>query len=124
MRVRSFRVPFSRVVPDDAHELEFGPDDYLVIRPLFGMPAARLQEYVVRIGELGEGTDQALIDRLVLDMLTEACQEWSLTGEDGQAISKPVTGEELRALPGALAGNLFAFLSTYRGDAVNPTIPR
>ena len=44
--------------------------------------------------------------------------------EDGQAISKPVTGEELRALPGALAGNLFVFLSTYRGDAVNPTIPR
>ena len=124
MKVRSFKVHFSRVVPDDAHELEFGPDDFLVIRPLFGMPASRLQEYVKRISELGEDTDQEAIDGLLFDMLEEAVSEWHLSDEQGLAIPKPTTGTELRALPGALAGNLFAFLSNYRGDAPNPTTPR
>ena len=124
MRVRSFRVPFSRIVPEDAHELEFGPDDYVVIRPVFGLPASRLQEYVSRIGELTVETEPGVVHALVLEMLDEVCNEWSLSDEAGTPIGKPTTSAELQALPGALAGNLFAFLSSYRGDAPNPTIPR
>lgn len=136
MRVRTFKVPFAKVVPAEATELEFGPDDYIVVRPVFGLSASRLQHYLDLIAKATADLDperdekaqlaerEAMSDQLVLDLLEEGVREWHLSDEDGKAIARPTTAEEIRALPGALAGNLYNFLSTYRGDAENPTIPR
>lgn len=125
MRVRTFTVPFAKIVGEDAHELEFGPDDYLVIRPLFGLSKTEIEAWAERIGEVEKlGTDPEAIaaaDQLILDLLGAAVLTWHLDGPDGP-IEKPGTPEALNALPGALAGSLYRFLTTYRGEATaNPT---
>jgi hypothetical protein len=128
MRVRTFVVPFAKIVGEDAHELDFGPDDHVVVRPLFGLSKAEIEAWAARIADveaLGKGEDkpaaEAAADQLVLDLLNAAILEWVLDGPDG-AIAKPTTPEALNALPGALAGSLYRFLTTYRGEAVgNPT---
>ena len=130
MRVRTFTVPFAKIVGDEAHELDFGPDDYVVVRPLFGLSKAGIEGWAERIGEVEkQGTDEdadkaeasAAADRLIVDLLADAILEWHLEGPDGQ-IAKPGTPEALNALPGALAGSLYRFLTTYRGEAAtNPT---
>lgn len=124
MQLRTFRVPFARVVGEEATELEFGPDDYLVVRPLFGLSKTALSEWAARFNVVtaAEGSDAAdLSDKLVLDLLGACVIEWHLDGPDGP-IAKPGTVKALNALPGALAGSLFTFLSGYRGEAPgNPT---
>ena len=130
MRVRSFTVPFAKIVGEDAHELEFGPDDRVVVRPLFGLSKTEIETWGARIAAVEKaGTDEAddaleLADRLIVDLLTASLTEWHLDGPDGP-IEKPGTPEALNALPGAIAGSLYRFLTTYRGEAPgNPTIPR
>lgn len=118
MRIRSFRVPFSKVVPEDAHEIEFGPDDYMVVRPLFALPANEIAELAERM-TAADSDEKA--EPLIAEILATAVLDWHLADENGVAIPKPKTGEDLRQLPGALAGALYPFLTSYRGDAENPT---
>lgn len=130
MRVRTFTVPFAKIVGDEAHELDFGPDDRVVVRPLFGLSKAEIEQWAARIGEvekqgLDEDADKEAAgeaaDRLIVDLLADAIREWHLEGPTGP-IDKPATPEALNALPGALAGSLYRFLTTYRGEAAtNPT---
>ena len=125
MRVRTFTVPFAKIVGEDAHELEFGPDDHLVIRPLFGLSKAEIGAWADRIGEvekLDATTPEAneAADRLIVDLLADAVTGWRLDGPDGP-IEKPTTPTALNALPGAIAGSLYRFLTTYRGEGPNPT---
>ena len=126
MRVRTFVVPFSKIVGEDAHELDFGPDDDVIVRPLFGLSKAEIEEWGARItdvqklGEEKADTAEAAADQLILDLLAASVTEWVLDGPEG-AIAKPTTPAALNALPGAIAGSLFRFLTTYRGEAANPT---
>lgn len=135
MKLRTFTVPFATVAPD-ATELEFGPNDVLTVRPLFSLPQgeiAALAERIRRIEadaekaiELDEGDPvrvkaEAASDLLVLDLIRTAVVSWSLTGPDDKPIDVPKTPADLDALPGGLAGRLYPFLSTYRGDGPNPT---
>ncbi len=130
MRVRTFTVPFAKIVGEDAHELDFGSEDRLVVRPLFGLSKADIEAWGARIAEVEKaGTDKAegaeeMADRLIIDLLSAAVIEWHLEGPEGP-IGKPGTPEALNALPGAIAGSLYRFLTSYRGEAPgNPTIPR
>ena len=120
MRTKTFRVPFSKVVGDEATELEFGPDDYLVVRPVFSMSAETLRAWIERINNIGSDATVEVADELVLDLLDVTIEEWNLDGPEGP-ITQPRTREALLALPGAIAGSLFGFLSSYRGDGPNPT---
>ena len=120
MRAKTFTVPFAKVVGDEATELEFGPDDYLVVRPIFSMPAADLRGWIERINDLDPESDASVGDQLVLDLMAETVLEWPLAGPDGE-IPQPRTAAALLALPGAVAGSLFGFLSSYRGEGTNPT---
>lgn len=130
MRVRTFTVPFAKIVGDEAHELDFGPDDFVVVRPLFGLSKAAIEGWAARISEVERlGTDEtadkaeasAAADRLIIDLLDDAIIRWSLEGPEGP-IDKPGTPDALNALPGAVAGALYRFLTTYRGEATtNPT---
>ena len=123
MRIRTFRVPFAKLVGEDATELEFGPEDFLVVRPIFGLPASQVAELSKRMTALGvdEVADEAKADVLLLDLMDSAIVEWHLTGPDGEDIPRPKTGEAVRELPAGLAGAFFAFIATFRGDAANPT---
>ena len=118
MRIRSFTVPFSRVLPEDAHELEFGPDDYMVVRPIFGLSAESLTELLERMNKAATEEDG---DALYADVVAQTVLEWHLSDENGVAIPKPATRQDAKALPGALAGALYEFLTSYRGDGANPT---
>lgn len=134
MRVRSFRVQFSRVVPDDATEVEYGPDDHMVVRPLFGLPSGVAQQWARRLSEVRvaaveaeASSDQATVDAagetvdsLILDLLSSLVDGWRLDGPDGP-IPKPATVADLDALPLALRNALFGFFVGYRGDAPDPT---
>ena len=120
MRIRTFRVPFARLVGEDATELEFGPEDYLVVRPIFGLPAEQVAGLSNRMTSLTEG-DEAAADVLLLDLMGSAIVEWHLTGPEGEDIPRPQTGDEVRKLPAGLAGAFFSFIATYRGDVENPT---
>lgn len=127
MQIRTFRVPFTRIVGDEATELDFGPDDYLVVRPLFGLSKTELEGWTARFGEITAivETDEKkavkLGDRLLLDLMGTTIVEWHLAGPDG-VIPQPGTSEALNGLPGAIAGGLLGFLSGYRGEASgNPT---
>ena len=118
MRIRSFKVPFSRVLPEDAHELEFGPDDYMVVRPVFGLSAEALTELLDRMQKAETEEDG---DALYADVVAQTVLEWHLTDETGAAIPVPATRADAKSLPGALAGALYDFLTSYRGDGPNPT---
>ena len=135
MQIRTFRVPFAEVVGDEATELEFGPDDYLVVRPLFAMPreeSAALADRIREVERLAEeaselgradrrrGAAEAAADKLVVDVIGLACVEWHLTGTDGQPIPKPGTPQALDTLPVGLASALYPFLMRFRGNAPNP----
>lgn len=120
MRAKTFTVPFSKIVGEEATELEFGPDDYLVVRPIFSMSAEVLRGWIARINEIEPDAPQEVGDQIILDLLDVTCEKWSLTGSDGP-IPQPKTQEALLALPGAIAGSLFGFLTTYRGEGPNPT---
>jgi hypothetical protein len=124
MRARTFRVPFSQVAPE-ATELEWGPDDYIVVRPLLTRSAsdafaisARLAETETMTGKKGEEARRAFI----VSIIDELIVEWSLTDGEGRTVPKPTTAEAFLALPSGLAASLFGFLMGYRGDeAANPT---
>jgi hypothetical protein len=134
VKARSFKVPFSKVVGDDATEVEYGPDDCMVVRPLFGLPSGRAQEWARRIAgvrrdarEAAASDDEAAkeaagdaVDQLVLDLVAEQVDDWRLVGPDGPLL-KPATPADLGALPFALRGALFGFFENYRGDGPNPT---
>ena len=127
MRVRTFVVPFATIVGEDAHELDFGPDDHVIVRPLFGLSKTEIEAWgariteVQRLGEEKADGAEAAADQLILDLIADGITEWVLDGPDG-AIAKPTTPDALNALPGAIAGSLYRFLTTYRGEAAtNPT---
>ena len=120
MRAKTFTVPFAEIVGDEAAELEFGPDDYLVVRPIFGMSAENLRGWIKRITSVDPDAPDDVGDQIVLDLLEATCQEWHLDGPDGP-IPQPKTPKALLALPGALHGSLFRFLTSYRGGWPNPT---
>lgn len=134
MRVRSFTVPFTRVVGDEATEVEYGPDDAMVVRPVFGLPAGEAQQWARRIAEARVAATEAqddgdqkavdragaLVDRLILDLLAAQVDGWRLDGPTGP-IPKPSTVAELDALPLALRNGLFGFFVQFRGDTPNPT---
>lgn len=139
MRAKTFTVPFAKVVGDEATELEFGPDDYLVVRPIFSMSAldiratqARIEAFEAKPAEAQKIADPkkrtAELDRLnveagelILSLMDLAILDWKLVGEQGP-IKRPRTVEALDALPGAIRGGLYGFLCNYRGDGPNPTI--
>lgn len=118
MQVRIFRVPFGQL--GDLAELEFGEQDYLMVRPLFASPRGQAQQFVDRVNALREGVDQIGADQLVCDMLAACVTEWHLAGAEGEAIPQPRTPADLNALPGGLAGALAAFFWSYRGET-HPT---
>jgi hypothetical protein len=149
MRVRTFTVPFSTVVGDDATELEFGPDDRLVVRPLFGLSASEAQEWAIRIvavedegvatlrqeDETAEAyrarskseaykkklaAAEAEADKLILDLIAATVTEWHLAGPSGD-IPMPRTPADLDALPAGLRVSLYPFLKEFRGKDANPT---
>lgn len=136
MRVRTFTVPFARIVGEDAKELEFGPEDYCVVRPLFGLSFSDTKRWGERIAEVeklgeqardGELTPEqrtaaeAKADSLLLDIMRESIIEWHLGGPDGEPIPMPGTPAALDALPTGLRTRIYPFLSTYRGDDPNPS---
>lgn len=137
MRVKTFTVPFAKVAAE-ATELDFGPDDYLVVRPLFGLPreeAAAFGDRIKSVEALAEEAqnlpttdpkrqvaDEAA-DTLILDIIRTACVEWHLEGPEGP-IDMPGTRKALNTLPGGLAAALYPFLTRYRGEDPNPTTPR
>lgn len=135
MRIRSFRVPFSRVVPDDATEVEYGPDDAMTVRPIFGLPAGEAQAWAARIDTVRRGAIEAqasgedkaieaagdVLDQLVIDLIEKLVVDWRLENADGSLIGKPTAPDDLAALPLALRQHLFPFLQSYRGDAPDPT---
>ena len=126
MRVRTFTVPFAKIVGEDAHELDFGPEDRVVVRPLFGLSKTEIEAWQTRIAEVDELVKNEapgaaeVADRLIIDFIAASVIEWHLDGPDGP-IEMPGTPEALNALPGAIAGSLFRFLSNYRGEGGNPT---
>ena len=115
MRARTFRVPFSRVAPE-AVELEWGPEDYIVVRPLLTKSPGELATIHARLAKGADG-EGAETDRqtLLLEVLSSVVIEWHLDGESGP-IPRPVTWADIDALPSGLGGALFDFLFTYRGD--------
>ena len=139
MKVRTFTVPFDKVVGEDATELEFGPDDYLVVRPIFSMSALdiratqnRIEAFEAKPAEAQKIADPkkraAEMNRLnteagelILSLMDLAVLDWKLEGEHGP-IDRPRTVEALDNLPGAIRGGLYSFLCNYRGDGANPTI--
>ena len=124
MRAKTFTVPFSAVVGEDAKELDFGPDDYLVVRPLFGLPATDVRQWSERINAFSDLEGEAAAkeaDKIILDAIGTTVIEWSLVGEDGKPIDKPKTAAALNALPAVIRGALFTFLTQYRGDDKHPT---
>ena len=138
MKARTFTVPFEKVVGDDATELEFGPDDYLVVRPIFSMSAldirstqTRIEAFEAKPAEAQKITDpkkrQAEMDKLnteagelILSLMDLAVIDWKLEAESGP-IDRPRTVEALDNLPGAIRGSLYSFLCNYRGEDPNPT---
>lgn len=120
MRAKTFTVPFSKIVGEEATELEFGPDDYLVVRPIFTMSASSVRGWVARVNEIEPDAPDEVGDQIILDLLDATCEKWSLMGEDGP-IPQPKTQEALLALPGTITRALFGFLTTYRGEGPNPT---
>jgi len=119
VRARTFRVPFAKVAPE-ALELEWGPDDYLVIRPLLAKSPGELAGIRTRMSETAEG-NEADRQALLLDVLSDVIVEWSLRGPDGETIPLPTTWAEVDALPSGLGSALFDFIWTYRGDGPDPT---
>ena len=119
MRIRTFRVPFSRIV--DVPELDFGPEDYVVLRPVFGQPADVLTEFLERVAALTD-EDKDESDRFALDLLERTVAEWHLTDEAGEAIAQPRTAAEMYRLPAQVSGGLVTFVMGYRGDGPDPTI--
>lgn len=121
MQIRSFRVPFARVVEGtDSHELSFDDGDYLVIRPIFAQPSRAIRDVRDRIAAMGEASTDDEADALTLDLIAHTVAEWHLVGPAGP-IPKPETAADLNELPGVLRGSLFGFLSTYRGEGPDPT---
>ena len=136
MRSRTFPVQFSEVLGADAHELEFGPDDHMVVRPLFTMPreaSAGLSARMADVGRMAEAAAnlpagdperiaaESALDQLVADIVDLAVVEWHLTAEDGTPIPKPSTPDALNALPTGLAAGLYPFLTAFRGRDPNRT---
>jgi hypothetical protein len=121
VRARTFRVPFSKVAPD-AVELEWGPEDYLVVRPLRSMAAG---EYNALLAGFRDPAKETASDAenadFLLGILRTTVLEWHLTGEDGEAIAMPATWADVDALPVGLGAELFTFLFTYTGDTPDPT---
>jgi len=119
MQVRIFRVPFAEL--GELGELEFGEQDYLMVRPLFALPRGQAQGFVDRVNALREGLDAVAADQLICDLVAACVTEWHLAGADGQAIPQPRTAADLNALPGGLAGALAGFFWSYRGTGAHPT---
>jgi len=138
MRAKTFTVPFAKIVGEDATELEFGPDDYLVVRPIFGMSALdiratqnRIEAFEAKPTEAqkiadpkkrAQAMDKLNIEagELILSLMDLAIIDWKLADDKG-SIDRPRTVEALDNLPGAIRGGLYGFLCNYRGEDGNPT---
>ena len=114
MEIRKFRVSFEEIVGPDATELAFGPGDYLIIRSIFGMPTTSIRDFQERLAKVTEDTAAEEADGLILDLIGRCVAEWHLETAEG-SIPIPRTSEDLNALPGAIRGSLFGFLSGFRG---------
>jgi hypothetical protein len=123
VKYQTHAIPFHRAIPD-ALELEFGPNDFLRVRPLRSFPKHITRDFFDRLKDVDETSEegQEFAQQLVIDLLDLVVLEWSLEGPEGQ-IPMPRTPEALLALPDALSSGLFKFLIYYRGlnDAENPT---
>lgn len=131
MQIKTFRVPFAEIVGSEATELEFGPDDYVVVRPLFGLSRLVLSGWQPKFEALAEMATNAVddaaaqkaTDKLTLELLATTCLEWHLTDGDDKPIPMPKTSADIGALPGAISAGLLTFLAGYRGADPNPTTP-
>ena len=119
MQLRTFTVPFSSVVDKDARELDFAETDFMVVRPIFGQPVSAVRSLQDRLGKLTAESPAEDGDQLVVDLLAASVAKWSLD-VNGEPVPMPRTVVELTALPAALRGALFTFLTSYRGP-VDPT---
>ena len=123
MQLRTFNVPFARILPPEAGaEISFSADDYLVVRPLFTLPTSDVRLLSTRLETLTPESPEADADTVVLDLLRSCVVEWHLSGETG-SIPMPRTVVEFNALPAVLRGAFFGFLTAFRGDGPNPTPP-
>jgi hypothetical protein len=135
VKLRTFTVPFSKL-NDEMTELEFGPDDVMVVRPLFTLSRDAAANLATRMGQVEQDALAArklpaddpervaveeASDLLILDVIRTAIVSWRLTDENGVPIKVPESTAELDALPSGLAASLYPFLQTYRGDGPNPT---
>ena len=121
MRARTFRVPFSRVAPE-AVELEWGPDDYLVVRPLLSKSPGELAAIHARLNDAaGKKGSETSREAVLIDVLHEVVVEWHLEGPDGSQVPMPETWAEMDTLPSGIAAELFEFIFTYRGDTPHPS---
>lgn len=121
MQLRTFTVPFSEIVGPEAMELEFGAGDYVVVRPVFSRSVAEVRALQERMTKVSEDSSPEEADRLILDMIEMSFVEWHLTGPDGNEVTIPRTSADLDALPAALKGSIFPFLTDFRGRDPNPT---
>lgn len=120
MRARTFRVPFSRVAPE-AFELEWGPEDYVVVRPLLTKSPGELAAIHARLAEAAKGkAGEAERQTLLLSVLADVIVEWHLDSDAGP-VPMPTTWAEVDALPSGLGAAIFDFMWTYRGDGPDPT---
>jgi hypothetical protein len=117
MQPRTYRVPFSAI--PDVTELEFGSDDYLVIRPLGSRSSAVYADIAARAQAVSTD-DETASAAVYMELLNLTIAEWHLAGPDGP-IPMPATWDDVEALPQALAVPLIGFLFKYRGDGPNPT---
>lgn len=119
MQYKTFKVPFSEVVGDDHPEVEFGPEDYLVVRPIFAFPVREISDFRERVGKIEELPDAEAAD-LLTDILSRTIKEWHLETPDGP-IPMPKTADDLDSLPAAIRSMLLPFILTFRGRGPDPT---
>ena len=143
MQPRTATVPFADILGESANEIDFGPDDFAVVRPLYSHPGVKIRDLLDRINALGRApaippdsspeerqrledahavAQEEEGDRILLDMLDLCIVTWSLY-EDGVAVPMPRTPDALNRLPSALRGALYVFLMSFRGKGPNPTKP-
>lgn len=127
MQARTFTLPFSKL--GDFPELEFGDDETFTIRPLLSFDTKTVNDYLRRVSDLQERAEtsddpSALDDEaagFICDLVAQCITGWTLRDDKGGVVPIPKTPAQLNKLPAALRGSFLNFLTTYRGDAPNPT---
>ena len=137
MRLRTFKKTFADVFGANLPGIEFGPDDYFVVRPLSARPGIEAEEWGQRLTDLSirltalekedpKGAEKAASDAIAtvtIDLLRACVIDWHLVSDEG-AVPMPTSADDLRRLPTGLnASAWFEFLTSYRGDGPNPSTP-